>query len=165
MVDNIEITPGSGRTVAADDIAGALHQRVKLSVGGDGEAADLDFGQAGMANSLPVTLASDQSPLPVDAWGLRPNGAQPDQRLTVDATVDGVQFAAFHADTSHVFWSVESAECRVTFDGSAPSAANGHLLSPGERGVWSKPLASAARFIRAGSTSAVIHASQMTLPR
>ena len=40
MVDNIEITPGTGSTVAADDIAGVLHQRVKLSIGADGSASD-----------------------------------------------------------------------------------------------------------------------------
>lgn len=40
MADNTTITPGSGATVAADLIAGALHQRVKLSLGADGTAAD-----------------------------------------------------------------------------------------------------------------------------
>jgi hypothetical protein len=40
MSDNTEVTPGSGATVAADDVDGALHQRVKISVGADGSAAD-----------------------------------------------------------------------------------------------------------------------------
>lgn len=40
MSDNVAITPGSGATVAADLIGGALHQRVKLSLGADGTAAD-----------------------------------------------------------------------------------------------------------------------------
>lgn len=41
MADNVTYTPGSGATIAADDIGGVLHQRVKISVGADGAAADL----------------------------------------------------------------------------------------------------------------------------
>lgn len=59
MADNIAITAGSGTTVAADDIAGVKHQRVKVSIGADGEATDLDFGQATMAASVPVVPAND----------------------------------------------------------------------------------------------------------
>lgn len=40
MADNIGYTPGTGATVAADDVGGALHQRVKLSLGADGSATD-----------------------------------------------------------------------------------------------------------------------------
>lgn len=40
MADNVGYTPGSGATVAADDIGGVLHQRVKLSLGTDGNATD-----------------------------------------------------------------------------------------------------------------------------
>jgi len=40
MADNVAITPGTGATVAADDIAGVMHQRVKLSLGADGTAVD-----------------------------------------------------------------------------------------------------------------------------
>ena len=65
MVDNIDVTPGTGATVAADDVGGALYQRVKLAVGADGAAADLAPGQALMAASLPVALASDQSDVKV----------------------------------------------------------------------------------------------------
>ena len=69
MADNIGYTPGVGATVAADEIGGLLYQRVKVSVGADNEAADLDSGQATMANSLPVTIASDQSDLPITLDG------------------------------------------------------------------------------------------------
>lgn len=41
MADNVAITPGTGATVAADDIGGILHQRVKISVGADGSATDV----------------------------------------------------------------------------------------------------------------------------
>lgn len=65
MADNIAVTPGSGATVAADEVGGALYQRVKLAVGADGAAADLAPGQATMAASVPVVLASNHSDVKV----------------------------------------------------------------------------------------------------
>lgn len=50
MADNVGYTPGTGATVAADDIAGVLHQRVKIGVGSDGTAVDVSS-----ANPMPVT--------------------------------------------------------------------------------------------------------------
>ena len=85
----------------------------------------------------------------------------PDEALTVDATAGGVQLAALHADTTHVFWSNETAPCRVTFDGSAPTSTNGHLVNIGDSGIWAKATAAAAKFIRTGAVSAVVSASQM----
>jgi len=49
MADNVGYTPGSGATIAADDVGGTLYQRVKLAIGADGEATD-----ASSANPLPV---------------------------------------------------------------------------------------------------------------
>lgn len=60
MVDNIEITPGTGSTVAADDIAGVLHQRVKISIGADGSASDAVGGAGAVSAAVQrTTLASD----------------------------------------------------------------------------------------------------------
>ena len=53
MADNVGYTPGPGATVAADEIAGVLHQRVKIGVGGDGVAVDV----------------SQENPMPVVAYG------------------------------------------------------------------------------------------------
>ena len=41
MADNVAITAGSGTSIATDDISGAHHQRVKISVGANGSATDL----------------------------------------------------------------------------------------------------------------------------
>jgi sarcosine oxidase gamma subunit len=59
MSDNITVTPGTGVTIAADDVGGVLVQRVKPVIGGDGVAVDLTFGQGAKAASLPVVIASD----------------------------------------------------------------------------------------------------------
>ena len=49
MADNVGYTPGSGAVVAADDIGGVLHQRVKIGVGADGSATDVSS-----TNPMPV---------------------------------------------------------------------------------------------------------------
>jgi hypothetical protein len=50
MADNVGYTPGTGATVAADEIAGVLHQRVKIGIGTDGSATDVSS-----SNPMPVT--------------------------------------------------------------------------------------------------------------
>lgn len=60
MADNVEITAGTGTSVATDDVGGVHYQRIKLDLGGDGAASPLVRGQQAKANSIPVTLASDE---------------------------------------------------------------------------------------------------------
>lgn len=50
MADNVGYTPGTGATVAADDIGGILHQRVKLTLGADGASE----GDVSSSNPMPV---------------------------------------------------------------------------------------------------------------
>lgn len=61
MADNVPITPGSGATIATDDVSGVQYQRIKLDLGGDGATSPLVRGQQSAANSLPVALAADQA--------------------------------------------------------------------------------------------------------
>lgn len=56
MADNVGYTPGTGATVAADNIDGALHQRVKISVGADGVATDVSN-----ANPIPIDIGTNSS--------------------------------------------------------------------------------------------------------
>lgn len=111
--------------------------------------------------AVPIQVSKEGVVATGASQSLTPNAAQADQRLTVDDTAGGVQFAAFHADTTQVFWTCEAAQCRVTFDGSAPTSTNGHIIEVGDSGLWSVAMATAAKFIRTGATSAVIHASQL----
>jgi len=50
MPDNVGITPGSGAIAAADDIGGALYQRIKLIHGDDG----INAGDVSSNNPMPV---------------------------------------------------------------------------------------------------------------
>lgn len=50
MADNVAITAGAGTLIAADDIGGVWHQRIKIQHGQDGSATDVSS-----ASPLPVT--------------------------------------------------------------------------------------------------------------
>jgi hypothetical protein len=71
MADNVGYTPGTGALVAADEIAGVLHQRIKIGVGVDGVAVDVSS-----VNPMPVDIGIDAlNPLPVtlpDVTALNP---------------------------------------------------------------------------------------------
>jgi len=54
MSDNLGYTPGTGATVAADNIGGVFHQRVKIGVGVDGTAVDVSE-----ANPLPMQAVGE----------------------------------------------------------------------------------------------------------
>ena len=51
MADNVGYTPGTGATVAADDISGVLYQRVKIAEGADGSGTDVSA-----SNPLPTSV-------------------------------------------------------------------------------------------------------------
>jgi hypothetical protein len=103
-----------------------------------------------------------QDTQPVDAGLFCPTQGESDARLTVDATTGGVQFAVWGMQVTHIFYTVETAQCRFTVDGSAPTATNGHVLEAGDNGIWPHAWFAGAKFIRTGGTSAVIHASPLT---
>jgi len=73
MADNVAITPGTGATIATDDVGGIQYQRVKVGIGADGSAVDLQPASAAImtaspqgAGALPVanigTWAAQHSP-------------------------------------------------------------------------------------------------------
>jgi hypothetical protein len=70
MADNVNITPGAGKVIAADDIAGVMYQRVKPSWGADGVATDVS-----VADPLPVggtLLSSLDTKIPASQLGYSP---------------------------------------------------------------------------------------------
>jgi len=82
MADNVGYTPGTGATVAADDIAGVLHQRVKIGVGEDGVAVDV----------------SDANPMPVSAQAYISTGNSTTATLAGGATFTGTGELTSHPD-------------------------------------------------------------------
>lgn len=55
MADNFDITPGTGKTIAADEISTTLYQRVKLIHGADG----VNSGDVSTSNGLPIQDTKD----------------------------------------------------------------------------------------------------------
>lgn len=104
---------------------------------------------------MPNTFTVNLYPVPTDGGT--------DERLTVSTSV--VQFATtwYDEDTKFVFVDVQGADIMVTFDGSDPSASNGHKFASGFNGYWSARQADAAKMIRAGGTDAAVQASPFTV--
>ena len=92
----------------------------------------------------------------------KPTTGVTDQSLAVADSA--VQFGtAFNSLTKYVVLDIQTADVRVTYDGSDPvGGSNGHILFAGRSYTWSKEAAAAAKFIRNGGTSASIHASEFT---
>ena len=91
----------------------------------------------------------------------KPTTGVTDQSLAVADSA--VQFGtAFNSLTKYVVLDIQTADVRVTYDGSDPTTSNGHILFAGRSYTWSKEAAAAAKFIRNGGTSASIHASEFT---
>jgi len=60
MVDNVAVTPGTGATVATDDVGGVQYQRVKPNLGADGAATDALGGAGNVSAGVQrITLAND----------------------------------------------------------------------------------------------------------
>lgn len=64
MPDNLAVTPGSGATIATDEVTwggATVHLPLgKMALGADGAVETISRGQQTAANGLPVSLASDQ---------------------------------------------------------------------------------------------------------
>ena len=70
-----------------------------------------------------------------------------DRTLAVTGTASDFIVAALDADTSHVYWSLDGCDMRVTIDGGAPTAGAGHIFKDGNSGIWSRSWAIAAKVI------------------
>ena len=92
----------------------------------------------------------------------KPTPGATDQTLSVDDTAGGKQFSAFNSLTTYVVLDVQVSDVRVTYDDSAPTSTNGHILFAGRSYTWSKQAATAAKFIEDSTVTATIHASEFT---
>lgn len=59
MAGNIDVTQGSGKTVATDDVGGAQFQRIKIDGGSGGNSVPVIAGRQADAASMPVALSSE----------------------------------------------------------------------------------------------------------
>ena len=81
-----------------------------------------------------------------------PNDGQPGQ--TIDVTTPAASFTQA--------LDYKTTCCYVTFDGTTPSATNGHRLVAPFANYWSKEATRTAKFIAIGGNTAHITMSQFT---
>lgn len=147
MPDNVSITEGSGTTIAADEIAGVKHQRVKISQGADGSATDVSS-----AAPLNVTLANTGS----NATALRVDGSSVTQPVSIASAVPvtGTFWqatqpvsvsslplptgAATSANQTTIIGHVDTIESTLaSIDGKITAVNTGAVsLTPGTSGGW-----------------------------
>jgi len=93
----------------------------------------------------------------------KPNGTKADQLLSVAGSAVQLVTTTWDITTYYIVLDVQGADIRCTFDGSAPTSSNGHVLKKDTSYTWSTQTARAAKFISAdGATQAYIMASQFT---
>lgn len=78
-----------------------------------------------------------------------------DRTLAVTGTASNFIVAALDADTSHVYWSLDGCDMRVTIDGGAPTAGAGHIFKDGNSGIWSRSWAIAAKVIAVSGSGTI----------
>lgn len=78
MADNVSITPGTGTTIASEDVSGVQHQKVKIEFGGDGVAT-----MVSASDPLPVSATIDTTGLATDATD--------DNTATIAGAVSGTE--------------------------------------------------------------------------
>ena len=78
-----------------------------------------------------------------------------DRTLAVGASASDFIVAALDADTSHVYWSLDGCDMRVTIDGGAPTAGAGHIFKDGNSGIWSRSWAIAAKVIAVSGSGTI----------
>lgn len=59
MADNVNVTPGVGKTIAADDVLSVYFQKIKLDAGGDGVSVPIIAGSQSASASVPVTSSTE----------------------------------------------------------------------------------------------------------
>lgn len=102
MPDNVGYTPGTGATIAADDLSGVLYQRVKISEGADGSATDVSA-----SNPLPVSVP----------------GAVSVTITSVTTAATGTNYTAFSSQTCNALDIVNTSSVAIEYRRGAAGTA------------------------------------------
>jgi len=102
MADNVGYTPGTGATIAADDLSGVLYQRVKISEGADGSATDVSA-----ANPMPVSVP----------------GAASATIMSVTTAAVGTNYTAFSSQTCNCLDIVNTSSVAIEYRRGATGTA------------------------------------------
>ena len=78
-----------------------------------------------------------------------------DRTLAVNSSASDFIVAALDSNTSHVYWSLDGCDMRVTIDGVAPTAGAGHIFKDGNSGIWGRSWANAAKVIAVSGSGTI----------
>jgi hypothetical protein len=95
MADNVGYTPGTGATVAADDIGTVLFQRIKLVHGADGT----NDGDVASSNPLPISVP----------------GASSVTILSLTTAATGTNYTAFSSQTCQALDIVNTSSVAIEY--------------------------------------------------
>lgn len=115
MADNIGITEGSGRIAAADEIAGALHQRVKVQYGVDGSATDVST-----STPLPVELTDNSNTVVSDIGEIK-TAVQVIDNAIAGSEIQADVVTLPDVDINDISKGTQTNDIKVTLDGEAVS--------------------------------------------
>jgi hypothetical protein len=106
MADNVAITPGTGVSIAADDVGSVLHQRIKRSVGGDGSATDFldQKTRQETFTSTATGTAQDVSAQGMARFSLQvvQTGTVTSWTVVVERSIDGTNYDAANPVLKHM---------------------------------------------------------------
>jgi len=93
----------------------------------------------------------------VKVSNLQPKPHQGQTLQEIAVSTSAVSFTNnFDIDSLYMLFEVKTASVYVTFDGSTPSATNGHSYAAGYRDFWSRNQAIFAQFIQNSGAARVI---------
>jgi hypothetical protein len=108
VADNVGYTPGTGATIAADEIDGALYQRVKMIHGVDGVAHE----------------TADNNPLPIKAMG------------ELIEAIEAMRMAIVSLQRSIGLAQVNPITGRMLVDGAGVTQPVSGTIAATQSGVW-----------------------------
>lgn len=177
MADNVAITAGSGTTIAADDIGGVLHQRVKISQGADGSGTDVSSAaplQVSLANTAANTnklLVTPDLPSGASTAAKQPAlgtaGSSSTDVISVQGIAAGTALPASQSGT----WTVQPGNTANTtawkVDGSAvtqPISGNAGILplTSGGLSISSAIMASGTNATSVKASAGQLYSAQVT---
>lgn len=91
-----------------------------------------------------------------------PNDSNAGQALQVDNTATQSFANTLDYKTTCCYVTTSGGNAYVTFDGSTPSATNGHLLTAPYMTFWSKDATRLAKFLGTSGTTCHVRMSQFT---
>ncbi len=103
MADNLEVTPGTGATVGADEISGVKYQRIKIIHGAD----STNDGDVSNINGLPTKDAGS-------ATGTLANVASSATSVTLLASNTARRGAIIHNDSTQILYIKYGSTASVT---------------------------------------------------